>query len=95
MHTEDTFDRTNRMDARFVDHTAMRVLAVKMSCPRLDNRAWELTKQYPGYKIVQLNVIIDVFGGGWSKELDVDMRFLKRDRVMFSRGRGRLCYPAL
>ena len=81
MHTEDTFDRTNRMDARFVDHTAMRVLAVKMSCPRLDNRAWELTKQYPGYKIVQLNVIIDVFRRGWSKELDVDMRFLKRPRI--------------
>ena len=30
MHTEDTFNRTNRMDARFVDYTAMRVLAMKM-----------------------------------------------------------------
>ena len=37
---------------------------------------WELTKQYPGYKIVQLNFIMDIvvvvfFWGGWSKELDV------------------------
>ena len=95
VHVEHTFDGANRIDTRFVYHTAMRVLTVEMSCTWLDNRAWELTKQYPGYKIVQLNVIIDVFGGGWSKELDVDMRFLKRDRVMFPRGRGRLCYPAL
>ena len=60
MHTEHTFDRANRMDTRFVDHTAMKVLAVEMSCPWLDNRAWELTKQYPltfwgegGGKVVQ------------------------------------------
>ena len=52
----------------------MRVLAVEMSCPWLDNRAkkdskkiekyqprrWEPNKQYPGYKIVQVNVIMDV-----------------------------------
>ena len=34
---------------------------------------WELTRQYPGYKIVQLNAIMDVLGG-WSKELDVEMK---------------------
>ena len=74
------------MDAGFVDHKAKRVVAVDMSCPWLDNRArkdtektekykplrWELTRQYPGYKIVQLNVIMDVLGE-WSKELDVEM----------------------
>lgn len=49
----------------------------------------------PRHKIVKLNVIIDVLGGEWSKDLDVDMRFLERDRVMFSRGCRRLCYPAL
>ena len=52
----------------------MSVVAVEMSCPWLNNRAkkdtektekyqtlrWELTRQYQGYKIVQLNVIIDV-----------------------------------
>ena len=59
---------------------------MEKSCPWLENRAnkdsmkpekyqplrWDLTKQYPGYKIVQLNVIMDVLGG-WSKELDVEM----------------------
>ena len=62
------------VDWRFVNHKEMSVVAVKRSCPWLDNRAkkntektekyqtlrWELTKQYPVYKIVQLNVIIDV-----------------------------------
>ena len=56
------------------------------SCPCLDNHVrkdtektekyeplrWELTRQYPGCKIVQLNVIMDVLGG-WSKELEVEM----------------------
>ena len=58
----------------------------RLTCPWLDNRVkkdsentekyqplrWDLTKQYPGYKIVQLNVNMDVLGG-WSKELDVKM----------------------
>ena len=35
------------MDARFVDHTAMKLLAVEMSCPWLDNRVWELTLSLP------------------------------------------------
>ena len=39
---------------------------------------WELTKHYPGYKILQLNFIMDIVffwggGGGWSKELDFEM----------------------
>ena len=38
---------------------------------------WELTKHYPGYKILQLNFIMDIVffwgGRGWSKELDVEM----------------------
>ena len=52
----------------------MCVVAVLMSCPWLDNHPkkdtektkkyqtlrWELTRQYPVYKIVELNVIIDV-----------------------------------
>ena len=37
VYAEHTFVRANRVDARFVDHK--RVLAVEMSCPRLDNRA--------------------------------------------------------
>ena len=59
---------------------------MEKSCPWLNNCVkkdsmkpekyqplrWDLTKQYPGYKIVQLNVIMDVLVG-WSKELDVKM----------------------
>jgi len=66
------------VDVRFVDYKAKRVLAVEMNCPLLDNRARkdtektekyeplrrELTRQYQGYKIVQLNVIMDVLGDG-------------------------------
>ena len=32
---------------------------------------WELTKLYPDYNIVQLNVIMDVLGE-WSKKLNVE-----------------------
>ena len=39
VYAEHAFVRDNRVDARFVDHKAMRVLAVEMSCPWLDNRA--------------------------------------------------------
>ena len=59
---------------------------MEKSCPWLNNCVkkdsmkpekyqplrWDLTKQYPGYKIIQLNVIMDVLVG-WSKELDVKM----------------------
>ena len=62
------------VDWWFVNHKEMSVVAVKMSCPWLDNRAkkdtektkkyqtlrWELAKQYPVYKIKHRNVIIDV-----------------------------------
>ena len=57
-----------------------------MSCPWLDNRekkevektkygplCLELSLRYPGYKIVQLIVIMDVLAG-WSKEVKVQMR---------------------
>ena len=62
------------VDSQFVNRKEMYVAAVLMSCPWLDNRLkkdtektkkyrtlrWELTRQYPVYKMVQLNVIIDV-----------------------------------
>ena len=73
VYAEHTFVWANRVyvDARFVDHNGMRLLRVEMSCPWLDNHKkkdfektekyqplwWELIKQYPDYKIVQLNVI--------------------------------------
>jgi len=88
VYGERTFVRANRVDARFVDHKAMRVLAVEMSCPLLDNRSekdsektekyqpllWELNKQYSVYKIVQLNVMMDVFFFGGRGEEGVSLR---------------------
>ena len=81
VYAQHSFVHANRVDARFVDHKANRVLAVEISCPWLDNRArkdtektgkyeplqWEFNKQYPGYKIVQLNAKD-------AKELDVEMK---------------------
>ena len=72
---------------RIVDHKEKRVLLVEMSCPWVDNRVkkeaektkkygplrWELTRRYPGCRIVQLNVIMDVLGG-WSQDLEVEMK---------------------
>lgn len=63
VYAQHSFVHANRADARFVDHNAKRVLAVKMSCAWLDNRErkdtkktkkyeplrWKLTEQYPGY----------------------------------------------
>ena len=64
-----------------------------MSCPWVDNHVkkeaektekygslrWELSRRYPGYRIAQLNVIMDVLGG-WSQDLEAEMKkiFLRR-----------------
>ena len=59
-----------------VDHKQKRVLLVEMSCPWVDSHVkkgtektkkygplcWELSRRYPGYRIVQLNVMMDVLG---------------------------------
>ena len=57
---------------------------------------WDLTKQYPGYKIVQLNVIMGVLGG-WSKELDVEISkiFGARSSDILKRIKKGVCCPAL
>lgn len=74
------------MDARFIHHKNKKVLLVEMSCPWINNRdkkdkektkkygalRLELTKQHPGYKISQVNVIIHVLGG-WFKALETGM----------------------
>lgn len=79
--------RSNRVDARFIHHKNKKVLLVEMSCPEINKRdkkdkektkkygalRLELTKQHPGYKISQVNVIIDVLGG-WSKALETEMK---------------------
>ena len=37
VYREHTFTRASRVDAQFLDHKAMRIVAVEMSCPWLDN----------------------------------------------------------
>ena len=87
VYAEHTVVSANRVDVRIVDHKEKRVLLVEMSCPWVDNRVkkeaekpekygplrWELTRRYPGYRIVQLNVIMDVLGG-WSQDLEAEMK---------------------
>lgn len=72
----------NRIDARIVDKENQIVTFLEMSFPRVENREqkekektlkyaplrFELKQQYPGYKIYQVNGIIDVLGG-YSNEL--------------------------
>ena len=79
----------NRVDARIVDKDKQTVTLLEMSCPWLENREQkekektlkyaplrlELKQQYPGYKINQVNIIIDVLGG-YSKELYSSVRDL-------------------
>ena len=89
VYAEHTIVKTNRVDARFVDHKNKKVLAVEMSCPWMEHREktseektvkygplrFELKKQYPGYDVEQCNIIIDVLGG-WPRDLDLTMRKL-------------------
>ena len=66
-----------RVDARIVDKERKTVTLLQMSCPWNENRKqkdgektgkyaplrWEIKKQYLGYKITQMNIIVDVLGG--------------------------------
>ena len=65
-----------------------KVWAIEMSCSWVSNREkqgekvtkyaplrLELARQYPGYEIKQCNIILDLLGG-WSKDLEEDMREL-------------------
>ena len=95
VYAEHTMVRANRVDARIIDHKEKKVLLVEMSCPWIDNREkkeaekmekygplrLELIKRYPNYKIVQLNVIMDVLGG-WSNELEVQMNRIFGSRTL-------------
>ena len=79
----------NRVDARIVDKENQTVTLLEMSCPWVENREQkekektlkyaplrlELKQQYPGYRINQVNIIIDVLGG-YSKELYSSVRDL-------------------
>ena len=84
VYAEHTVVCANRVDRRIVEK---RLLVEEMSCPWVDNRVtkeaektekygplrWELSRRYPGYRIVQLNVMMDVLGG-WSQDLEAEMK---------------------
>ena len=81
--------RANRIDGRIVNKVRKTVTLLEMSCPWVDNRdhkdeektmkyaplRLELKRQYPGFNIVQYNIIIDVLGG-YSKDLKKSVREL-------------------
>ena len=69
--------RANCIDAQAIDEVKKEVILIEMSCPWMENRQmkteekirkygplrWELKLQYPGYKVSQRNIIMDVLGG--------------------------------
>ncbi|PFX11816.1 Retrovirus-related Pol polyprotein from type-1 retrotransposable element R2 [Stylophora pistillata] len=81
--------RANRIDGRIVDKARKTVTLLEMSCPWVDNRdhkdeekimkyaplRLELKRQYPGFNIIQYNIIIDVLGG-YSKDHKQSVREL-------------------
>ena len=76
--------RTNRVDARIINHESKRVITLEMSCPWVTNREnitkygplrWELRQKYRGYEVKQSNIIIDVLGG-WCRDLEVKLKEL-------------------
>ena len=74
LFAEKTEVRANRIDVRIINKKEVKVILIEMSCPWIDNRIvkadqktrkyeplrLELRKQYPGYKITQYNIIMDV-----------------------------------
>ena len=78
--------RTNRVDARIINHVSKRVITLEMSCPWVTNLEkkkeekttkyrplrWELKQNYQGYKVKQYNIIIEVLGG-WSRDLEDEL----------------------
>ncbi|XP_068749277.1 uncharacterized protein [Montipora capricornis] len=92
--------RANSVDARIVDKERKTVTLLELSCPWIENRKqkdektykyvplrWEIKKQYPGYKITQINIIMDVHGG-CSKGLSSSVREIlgaKRSRDFLGR----------
>lgn len=77
LFAEKTEARANRIDVRIIDKKEEKVILIEISCPWIDNRVvnteektrkygplrLKLKKQYPGYKITQYNLIMDVLGG--------------------------------
>ena len=103
VYADHTEVRANRVDARIVDKKRKTVTLLAMSCPWIENRKqkdeektrkyaplrWGIKKQYPGYKITQINIITDVHVlGGFSKGLSSSVREIlgaKRSRDVLGR----------
>ena len=56
VYGDHTFVRSNRVDARFVDHKSKKVLMVKMSCPWLDKRNKKETEKTEKYGTLRLEL---------------------------------------
>ena len=89
------------MDAGIVDTERKTVTLLEVSCPWIENRKqkdeektrkyaplrWEIKKQYPDYKITQINIIMHVLGG-FSMGLSSSLREIlgaKRSRDFLGR----------
>ena len=76
--------RSNRVDARVVNHKNKKVITIKMSCPWISNRekkseektlkygplTGELKEQYREYEVNQYNIIMDVIERSVEKDRD-------------------------
>ena len=96
LFAKNTHVQQNSVDARFINHKGKAVHVVAMSCLWIDNRSrkevektlkygplrWELKQQFPGYKIKQYNIIIDV-SGEWSWDVNSTVT-----ELFGARGRG-------
>ena len=79
---EETEVRANRIDARVEDKENKEILLIEMTCPWIENREkkeeektrkyaalrWEIKQRNPGYKVKQINIVMDVLGG-YSKDV--------------------------
>ena len=85
--------RATRIDEQVIHKTKREVILIEMSCPWMENRQmkteekmrkngplrWELKQQYPGYKVSQHNIILDVLGG-FPKDLKKSIKRLIGDK---------------
>ena len=77
LFAEKTELRANPIDERIIDKKEEKVILIEISCRWIDNRVvnteektrkygplrLESKKEYPGYKITQYNIIMDVLDG--------------------------------
>ena len=83
--------KVNRVGVRIINHKTKNVITLEMSCSWIGNMekkiltygplGWELKQRYPGNKVQQYNIIMDVLGG-WSKDLNGTVRSLVGGRAL-------------